>query len=126
MAWGRKSGRYAWGREVENNLRKIIAPYMPANCRSSRSGGLFDVWGAGHHVYLFQCKRTESQKNVHGFVGVASLLRAYERAVTAHDVVKIIAVYHKRKHPGQHGIGLHWRFFMSERDYQKLLTWAGT
>jgi hypothetical protein len=58
MPWRRKQTRYAWGTSAENDLRKIIAPYMPANCRSSRSGGLFDVWGIRDQtIYLFQVKR---------------------------------------------------------------------
>jgi hypothetical protein len=57
MAWKRKQTRYAWGRSAENELRKILHNYIPANCRSSRSGGLFDVWAVGHHIWLFQVKR---------------------------------------------------------------------
>jgi hypothetical protein len=121
----RKLGWYAWGRNTENDLKRLLAPILPAHCRSSRSGGLFDVWAAGRHVYLFQCKRTESQKHAQGFVGVGSLLRAYERVVTAYDAVKIVAVYHKRNVPGRNQEkGVRWRFFMSEDDYQKMRSWA--
>lgn len=57
MVWKRKQTRYAWGRSAENELRKLLHSHIAANCRSSRSGGLFDVWAVGSHVWLFQVKR---------------------------------------------------------------------
>ena len=57
MAWRRKQTRYAFGSAAENELRKILSLYLMANCRSSRSGGLFDVWAVGSHLWLFQVKR---------------------------------------------------------------------
>jgi hypothetical protein len=83
MVWKRKQSRYSWGVSAENDLRKLIAPYMPANCRSSRSGGLFDVWGIhDQHIYLFQVKR---QGHVHTMWGprrINTLLGKLHESVT--------------------------------------------
>jgi hypothetical protein len=76
MVWKRKATRYRWGATKENELRKILGSLLRANCRSSRSGGLLDVWSIGKYAYLFQVKR-----------GVLSIGQARRLLVELHDAI---------------------------------------
>jgi len=122
MVWRRKGTRYAWGRAIEQQLRNIGRDDLHlVSVRSSQSQSILDIIWIGNKLYCFQTKRTDAIK---GFIGAASLLREMHRRIKLHDSLKIVAVYHRRKH-GRQGKHLHWRIFMVESDYQKLRRWAG-
>jgi hypothetical protein len=92
MVWKRKQSRYGWGIAVENELRKLLAPYLPVNCRSSRSGGLFDVWAVGDkYVYLFQVKRQGRYRTIYGQRRLNTLLAKLDSAVTLPNARVFIA-----------------------------------
>lgn len=121
MVWRRKGTRYAWGRQVEQQLRNIGRDDLQlVSVRSAQSQSILDIIWLGRHVYCFQTKRTDAAQ---GFGSVRGLLRVMCQRVTATDAVRIVAVYHRRKH-GRRGKHLHWRIFMTEGDYQKLRRWA--
>jgi hypothetical protein len=92
MVWRRKQSRYGWGTAVENELRKLLTPYLPVNCRSSRSGGLFDVWALSSRcIYLFQVKRLGRYKTIYGQRRLNTLLRQLDEAVTVPNAHVFIA-----------------------------------
>jgi len=61
--WRRKATRYKWGSAAEVELLNYLKPLFRCDgepsriCRSSRSGGLFDVWALGRFIWVFQVKR---------------------------------------------------------------------
>jgi len=92
MVWRKKQSRYSWGTAVENELKKLLTPYLPVNCRSSRSGGLFDVWAVGPRtLYLFQVKRQGRYRTIYGQRRLNTLLRQLDEAVTLPNARVFIA-----------------------------------
>jgi hypothetical protein len=90
--WRRKATRYAWGVVAENELRKLLEPHLPVICRSSRSGGSFDVWAVGHgHTWLFQVKRQGPYKTIYGRRRLLTLLAKLHESVDAPGALVFVA-----------------------------------
>lgn len=112
----RKKSSYAWGAEKENELRRIFDEVgITANCRSSRSGGLVDVWGARRYLYLVQVKRTD---NSYSLRWVANLIRGIREAVTLPDTLIFVAVYCSLT-KGK-GKGSKWLFYTDKLPHVRL------